>query len=146
MQSEYPGETRQCRPCQIGQILIWPHDLEVPVWVQVEQVEDLRQQLAVLAGYADFAIEIRSSRELPDYRSELYRFRSCPKDEQKLHLARELTMSETSHVNNDATHQLFTWNLPKPGMRHQQSNDIRVTDRLQRVAERDIRQCGQLFR
>jgi hypothetical protein len=61
MQSEYPGETRQCRPCQIGQILIWPHDLEIPVWVQVEQVEDLRQQLAVLAGYADFAIEIRSS-------------------------------------------------------------------------------------
>jgi hypothetical protein len=58
---EDAGDARQCGSRQIGQILVRPHDFEIPIRPQAEQVEDLRQQLAMPAGHADLAAEIRSS-------------------------------------------------------------------------------------
>jgi len=118
---EDPGDARQCSPRQIGQILIRPHNFEIPIRPKAEQVENLRQQLAMLAGHADLALKIRSRRELPDHRRQLDRFRARPKDKEKLHPVPELTISvsEPGHVDDDAAHQLLARNLPKPGMRHQ---------------------------
>jgi len=55
-------------------------------------------------------------------------------------------VSETGHVDDDTAHQLFARNLPKPGIRHEHSNDVRAANRLHGVAERDVGHRRQLFR
>jgi hypothetical protein len=41
----------------VGQVLVRPHQLEVPIRPQVKKLEDLRQHLAMLTGNADLAVE-----------------------------------------------------------------------------------------
>ena len=82
---EHPGDPRQHRPGQVGEILVRSHDVEVPIRLQLEQFEKLRQHLAMLSGDADLAFELGPRRQFADHRRELDRFGSGAEDEQDPH-------------------------------------------------------------
>ena len=67
---------------QIGEILIWPHQIEIPFRPQLEQVEDLAQHLAVLSGDAHLAVETRPARQFQENRRELDGLRPRPENKQ----------------------------------------------------------------
>ena len=76
------ADPRQNSPCQIGQVLVWPHQIEVPVRLQLKQLENLGQHLAVLPGDADLAVETRPARQSLEDRRKLDGFGSGPENEQ----------------------------------------------------------------
>ena len=82
---ENPADPRQHRAGQIGEVLIGPHDVEVPVRPQLEEFEKLRQDFAVLAGRANPAVEVGAAGQFPDDRRQLDGFGPGAEDKEQLH-------------------------------------------------------------
>src|SRR6516162_1950424 len=55
------------------------------------------------------------------------------------------SMREAGGVDDDAAHQFLARNFAKSGMCHQHRDDVCAADRLQGLAERGVRQSGQLL-
>ena len=70
------------------QVLVLAHDIEVVIGLDLEQVENLIQHLAVLAGDADLGLDAGRGVESLDDGSHLDRFRTRAEDGQHtgLHL------------------------------------------------------------
>src|SRR5215471_8399 len=81
------ADPRQGGAGQIRQVLIGSHQVEVPVRLQIEQLEDLRQHFAVLPGDTNLAVEVRPPRQFLDDWCELDRLGPCPENKKDLHAA-----------------------------------------------------------